>query len=106
VFDARLDNFAYWNVRPADLTGDERDEVLLFDSRKAMFEIHRPGATGRLEMLLRHRLFEKTIEQRAESDSYEVPHELAVGDVDGNGRADLVFVLQDRIAIYLQDPAG
>jgi hypothetical protein len=80
--------------------------VLLFDSRKAMFEIQRPDATGRLETLLRHRLFEKTILQRGESDTYEIPQELAVGDVDGNGRADLILILQDRIAIYLQDAAG
>ncbi len=105
VFDARLDYFTYWNVFPADLTGDGKHEVLLFDSQKALFEIHRPGADGRLEPVLRTRLFEKTIFQRRERETTQVPQELAVGDVDGNGMADLVFILQDRIAVYLQGPA-
>ena len=61
------------------------------------------SADGGLQPICRHRLFEKNIYQRGETDSYEMPRELAVGDVDANGKADLVFVLQDRIAIYLQD---
>ena len=31
-----------------------------------------------------------------------MPKEMAVGDVDGNGKPDLVFVLEDRVAVYLQ----
>jgi len=103
VFDGRLDTFTYWNVRPADLDGDGKDEVMLFDSRKARFEVYRPAADGQLRPVLRQRLFEKTIMQRAETDVYETPRELDVGDMDGNGRPDLVFVLQDRIAVYLQE---
>ncbi|MFW6189445.1 MAG: FG-GAP-like repeat-containing protein [Planctomycetota bacterium] len=103
IFDAPLEYFSYWNLRPADLDGDGADEVMLFDSKKAMFEIHRPSEDGRLKPILRHRLFEKTISQRGETDSHQLPRELAVGDVDANGMADLVFVLQDRVAIYSQE---
>lgn len=103
VFDARLEYFTYWNLFPADLDGDGADEVLLFDSKKAMFEIYRRREDGTLRPVLRHRLFERTIYQRGEGDSYELPQELAVGDMDGNGKVDLVFILQDRIAIYLQE---
>jgi len=102
VFDTKLDYFTYWNIYPADLDGEGGDEVLLFDSKKAMLEIHRPGEDGQLHPICRHRIFERSIHQMGETDSYELPQELAVGDVDGNGKADLVFVLQDRLAIYLQ----
>ena len=102
VFDAKLDTFTYWNMKPADLDGDGRDEVMLFDSKKAMFEVYRPGEDGELAPILRQRLFEKTIMQRADTDSYRMPQELAVGDMDGNGKPDLVFVLGDRVAVYLQ----
>ena len=105
VFDASQEYFNYWNIRPADLDGDGKDEVLLFDSKKAMFEIHRRQDDGTLRPICRQRLFEKTIGQRGETDSYELPQELAVGDMDGNGKADLIFILQDRIAIYLQGAA-
>jgi serine protease Do len=102
VFDADLEHFTYWRAYPADLDGDGADEVLLFDSRRAMFEVHEIGADGMLRPLLRHRLFEKTVQQYDESDALELPRELAIGDVDGNGKADLVFVLHNHIAIYLQ----
>ncbi len=106
VYDAKLDHFAYWNIRPADLDADGRDEVLLFDSKKAMFEIHRPAEDGTLRPVCRHRLFEKSISQRGESDTHELPQELEIGDVDGNGAVDLIFILYDRIAIYLQGKAA
>ncbi len=103
VFDARQDHFTYWNLYPADLSGDGSDEVMLFDSRRAMFEVYRPGPEGDLLSLLRHRLFERSIHQRGETDSHQLPRELAVGDVNGNGSNDAVFILHDRIAIYLQN---
>jgi len=106
VFNARLDNFTYWKAHAADLDGDEKDEVLLFDSSKAMFEIYRPDKEGNLRPLCRHRLFEKTIYQRGETSSYEIPQELITGDVDGDKKADLIFILQDRVAIYLQAAPG
>jgi len=105
VFDARMDYFTYWNIHAADLDGDEKDEVMAFDSKKAVFEIHRRQPDGMLRPVCRNRLFERTIYQRGEADSYELPQEVAVGDMDGNGKADLVLILQDRIAIYLQDAA-
>jgi len=104
VFDARLEHFKYWKAHPADLDGDGKDEVLMFDSAKAMLEIRRRQDDGTLGLVCRQRLFEKTIYQRGgRGGSHELPDELAVGDVDGNGEADLIFILQDRIAIYLQE---
>jgi len=94
-------------VYPADLDGDGLDEVMLFDSKKAMFEIYRAKKDGTLHPICRQRLFERSIYQRGEkTDAYELPEELAVADVDGNGKADLIFILQDRVAIYLQKVAG
>jgi hypothetical protein len=101
VYDAPGEYFNYWRAWPADLDGDGQDEVLLFDSRKAMFEVHRQGQDG-LRPVLRRRMFEKTIRQSAESDSYEMPAELAIADLDGNGAVDLAFLLGDRLAIYMQ----
>jgi serine protease Do len=103
LLNAKVDYFRYWNLWPADMDNDGKEEVLLFDSRKAMFEIYRLGATGRLSLAMRHRLFEKTIFQRGQSDAHELPQELRVGDVDGNGKPDFVCILHDRVAIYLQD---
>lgn len=102
VFNAKLDYFKYWNVYAADLSGDGLDEVLLFDSQKAMFEVYRPAADGQLKVILRQRLYEKTIFERNKSGSRELPQELVIGDVDGDKLPDLICILQDRVAIYLQ----
>ena len=102
VFSAKLDHFTYWNLFAADLDKDGSDEVFLFDRKKAMFEIYRPDRSGQLKVLLRRRLFEKTIFQRGERGSFEFPRDICVGDVDGNGTRDFVCILQDRVAVYLQ----
>ena len=105
VLNAKLDYFTYWNLRAADLDADGADEVLLFDSRKAMFEVYRPGKDRELEVVLRHRMVEKTIFQRSKGSGYELPQELEVGDLNGDKRPDLACILQDRVAIYLQGDA-
>jgi hypothetical protein len=105
VLNTKLDYFLFWNVYPVDLDGDGGHEVLLFDSRKAMFEVCRPGPKGRLQTVLRHRLFEKTIFQRRKTDALTIPSEFDAADVNGDDRPDFVCVLQDRIGIYLQGPA-
>ena len=32
------------------------------------------------------------------------PRDLAIGDVDGDGRTDIVFIVHDRVLVYRQDP--
>ena len=34
----------------------------------------------------------------------EQPRDLAIGDVDGDGRADIVLIIHDRVLVYRQDP--
>lgn len=102
-FNAKLDYFTYWTFEAADLDKDGTDEVMLFDSNKAMFEIYKVPKEGELRLLLRHRLYEKNIAERRETNSAEMPQEVKVGDVDGNGKPDFICILQDRVGIYLQD---
>jgi hypothetical protein len=70
-----------------------------------MFEVYRPGKDGELEVILRHRLIEKTIFQRSQGGGYKLPQELAIGDVNGDKLPDFVCILLDRVAIYLQGEA-
>ena len=37
-------------------------------------------------------------------DPDQEPHDIDVGDLDGDGRADFVLLAHDRILIYLQEP--
>ena len=48
----------------------------------------------------------KVFEQKSFRDVDELiePRDLAVGDVTGDGRADLVLIVHDRVLVYRQDP--
>ena len=41
--------------------------------------------------------------ETTEDSSYYQPYELATGDLNGDGRQDLVLIAHDRILIYLQE---
>ena len=48
------------------------------------------------------KIFERK-SSRNVSDLVE-PRDLGLGDVDGDTRADLVFIVHDRVIVYRQDP--
>lgn len=102
IMNSSLNNYQYWNIFSSDLDNDKINEILLFDNKKAMFEIYRKNKNGKLMLILRHRLFERTTFLQQRNSRYEFPEEIQVGDVDGNGKPDFICILQDRIAIYLQ----
>ena len=105
IFNSDLDTFSYWNLHAGDLDGDRNDEVLLFDSKKAMFEVHKVNKEGKLTLVMRNRLFEQLISQRGNSGSIHLPKDLVIGDVNKDGKNDIICILRDRIAIYMQGPA-
>ncbi len=102
--NAALNRFEYWDMRTADLDADGRDEVLLFDKRKAAMEILRRDPGDKLRTVFRHQLYTSGITSRHKRGKAapEQPRDVGVGDLDANRRPDLVFVLHDRLAIYLQ----
>lgn len=102
--NAALNHFEYWDLHAADLDGDGRDEILLFDKRKAAMEILRRDPSDRLRTVFRHQLYTSGLgrHQKRGKAAPEQPREVGVGDLDANRRPDLVFVIHDRLAIYLQ----
>ncbi len=103
ALDADLERLEYWNLHTGELDGDARREVLLFDRRQAVFEILRQRK-GRLWPVMRHRLYSSGLADHAKRNKKggAQPRAVAIGDVDGDDRPDLVFAIHDRLAIYLQ----
>ena len=81
-----------------DFDGDGIDDVAVLDGHLPGVQILAGSADG-LQRALAIPVFEAP---PSEEPGHE-PRELAVGDLDGDGRADLVVVAHDRVLIYLQE---
>ncbi len=87
----------YFRALAADLDADGHQDLALLDSN--LHGAHILVATkDKLERAVSFQVFETT-----EDRSYYEPRELAAGDLNGDGRQDLVLIAHDRILIYLQE---
>jgi hypothetical protein len=84
-----------------DLNADGQPDIALIDPGEHFVEIVTKGSTGELERAMAFKVFERK-SMRNVSDLVE-PRDLGVGDVDGDGRTDLVLIVHDRVLVYRQD---
>jgi hypothetical protein len=84
-----------------DLNADGQPDIALIDPGEHFVEIVTKGSAGELEKAMAFKVFERK-SMRNMSDLIE-PRDLGVGDVDGDGRTDLVLIVHDRILVYRQD---
>ncbi len=85
-----------------DLNADGQPDIALIDPGEHFVEIITKGSSGEFERAMAFKVFERK-SMRNVSDLVE-PRDLGVGDVDGDGRTDLVLIVHDRILVYRQDP--
>jgi hypothetical protein len=84
-----------------DLNGDGRTDIALIDSSEHFVEIVAVGRPMELERALSFKIFDhKSFRER---DSALEPRDVGLGDVDGDGRTDIVLIVHDRLLIYRQD---
>ena len=84
-----------------DLNADGQPDITLIDPGEHFVEIVTKASNGELEKGLSFKVFERK-SMRNVSDLVE-PRDIGVGDVDGDGRTDLILMVHDRILIYRQD---
>lgn len=84
-----------------DLNGDGRNDLAMSDTIEHFIEVNAFGRGGSIEPGLAFRVFEQKSFNRI--DDLIEPREMGVGDVDGDGRTDLVLIAHDRVLIYRQD---
>ena len=94
--DARLGDLI-----AGDLNADGHVDVVLTDVAEHSVEIVTFGGKAELNRAISFKVFERK-SFRGGGDPME-PRDLTVGDVDGDGRTDLVLLVGDRILMYRQD---
>ena len=101
-YESKRNDARFSDLAAADLNGDGVPDVAFIDLADQMLEI----ATYSGEKDLLHALTFKIFERKLYRGSLDLaePREIVTGDVDGDGRADLVLIAHDRILVYRQDP--
>jgi hypothetical protein len=84
-----------------DLNGDGAADVVLSDTIEHYIDLV-PFVGGELRLGLSFQVFEQKSFNNL--DDLIEPREMALGDVDGDGRTDLALIVHDRILVYRQDP--
>ncbi len=91
-----------------DVNGDGRTDIIVSDIGDNALEILAFDGKSSLQRALAFKIFEK--KSFRDRDSLVEPRDIALGDVDGDGRTDIILICHDRVLIYRQDsgvkPAG
>jgi hypothetical protein len=90
------------DLAAGDLNSDGQPDIVITDTAEHFIEIATFADQAELDRALAFKIFEQKTLQ--DVDDLVEPRDLAIGDVDGDGKADLVLIVHDRVLIYRQDP--
>jgi hypothetical protein len=102
TYETKLKKTFFADVVAGDLNGKGRPDLALIDTQSHYVEILNFDA----EHQPHHAFHFKVFEEKSFAEGHEggtEPREAAIADVTGDGRADLILLVHDRVLVYPQD---
>ncbi|MGA2070826.1 MAG: VCBS repeat-containing protein [Sedimentisphaerales bacterium] len=104
TYETKIKDGAYGNLTTGDINGDKRTDIILAEYKHNHIEILAVNSAGKPIPAMRFKTFEdKTYRESRPQMPIVEPRQMKVADVTGDGKADLVTIIHDRIIIYPQD---
>ncbi|MGE3173362.1 MAG: FG-GAP repeat domain-containing protein [Planctomycetota bacterium] len=98
VHEPPTERTSYWHGVAGDFDHDGVCDLALMDGNLPGVQILAGGADG-----LRRALAMPVFEVPPSDEPNNEPRDIVCGDIDGDGRDDLVLVAHDRVLVYLQE---
>jgi hypothetical protein len=101
AYETDLDGVHYGMILSGDLTGDGMDEIVGADGRENLLDILARSAPDKPYGSVMHFIvFDENGHAQNRQDSNLEPREMLMGDLNHDGRSDLVLLIHDRVLIY------
>lgn len=101
VIDHPKDDRLYDRVFSGDLDGDGAGELLVVDDTNKEFTVYRQDNDD-WKIDLGFTIFKQNAHFRGRKGQAQEPREVIVNDVTGDDKADIIFLIHDRLLVYFQ----
>jgi hypothetical protein len=104
-YETKIKDGIYGNLTAGDINRDGRSDIVMVEYRRKHIEILAFDWQLKPIPTMRFKIFEEKgyRDDKKRGRGRVEPRELKIADVTGDGKADLVTVIHDRIIIYPQD---
>ena len=103
TYESKIKNARYRSLILGDINHDGKNDIVAVDSRHLSMNILSFGTKGEILHALKFPIFERSFLARRRRRNNHHVREMVIDDVNKDGKKDLLFLIHDRLIIYLQD---